>query len=114
VIKKILLAVVISATMTAPMYAQASESGIDDSVCRSVMELSRQMMKNRQVGVPVTDMMDVFVNDPSTDAKHKNLMMEIVMRAYDAPRYSTAEYQDKAADEFANSYYLDCMKSKMK
>ena len=113
-IKKILLAAAISAMMAAPTYAQVAESSIDDSVCRSVMELSRQMMTNRQVGVPVTDMMDVFVNDPNTDAKHKNLMMEIVMRAYDAPKYSTAEYQEEAADEFANGYYLDCMKSKMR
>lgn len=111
--KRILIVGVISTTMALPMYAQASESDIDDSVCRSVMELSKTVMEGRQVGVPVTDTMDVFVNDSDIDAKHKTLMMDIIIRAYDAPKYSTVEYQKEAADEFANSYYLDCMKSRM-
>lgn len=108
-IKKILWAAAISATMALPAFAVE----IDDSDCRFVMDLSKTVMESRQIGMSATTMTDVLVNN-SDDHKFKGLIMKMIIRAYDAPKYSSAEYQQEAASEFANGYYLDCMKTLIK
>lgn len=112
-IKKILLAAAISAMMAAPTYAQVAESSIDDSGCRFAMDLSEVVMKGRQLGVPITEPVDNFVG-ALEDKAEKDMVMKLILDAYDEPKYSTVEYQQEAVDEFANRYYLACMQSEMR
>jgi len=79
-------------------------------VCNTVHSVSTAIMKNRQVGTSLKKMMDV-ANDP-TNEKVAKLLTKIIVAAYEQPRFSVVENQEKAITDFANKLMLECVKAK--
>lgn len=69
--------------------------------CRAVFELAHATMIGRQSGVAMPDMM-ALAGSEFTD--------EVVRNAYEKPRYTTADFQQSAAIDFANEYYAACLR----
>jgi hypothetical protein len=83
-----------------------SESSDDwRSRCNSVGALSESIMSGRQHGVSMSKMMD------SANPEIRKLVEEIIIEAYDSPRYSTDAAQIRSIEEFRNEVYLQCAKS---
>jgi len=79
-----------------PMAVQAQNS----VVCAIVGDLAEVIMANRQVGVRVSDMMDIADNDPLVEA--------LVLEAYKIPRYSSDEMQRRSVENFRNEVETIC------
>jgi hypothetical protein len=69
--------------------------------CRAVFDLAHATMIGRQTGVAMPDMIALTSTELSGD---------VVRSAYATPRYTTADFQQAAATDFANEYYAECLR----
>lgn len=67
--------------------------------------MAKTIMENRHKGVAMSKMMAIEM-DPAIAEVTKAL----IMAAYEGPRYSTPEMQEKAAQDFENEAFLTCIK----
>ena len=101
---------IIAAMMFVPTITFAEEQKMTPAqTCGLVANLSKSIMDNRQIGVPLVDMIDV--PDNIEIEALANIVREIILEAYDRPKFSTKEYQIEAAEEFSNEVLLSCLKS---
>lgn len=73
--------------------------------CTPLSETAAQIMKSRQMGVPMSKVIGVFKEEGA--ALYRNLTVE----AYDSPRFSTKPMIEKAVSDFESKAFLDCYKA---
>lgn len=73
--------------------------------CAQASETAEVIMRNRQTGVSVIDMMKIANSSEST----KKMLTGLINEAFAEPAYSTPEYQQKAIREFGSQQYLMCL-----
>lgn len=71
--------------------------------CNYYESLAGIVMSSRQIGMKAVDVMANFPSD--------KFARELILQAYEAPKYSTQEMMDQAATEFSNKVYVDCMRA---
>ncbi len=93
--KKLLLA----ATLLAAMSAQANQ---DQEICDSYANLASIIMEQRQSGVSMREMMG------RADGRepHESMVVEV----YGMPQYSTPDFKNRAINEYADRWYLNCIR----
>lgn len=96
--KWILILSVFWAFLGAPAFAE----NLTDEECLRLYSLSELIMKSRQNGVPMPDVVKIFDGIET--------MRALVIVAYDEPRYGTDEMQARTIQEFADSVYARCLK----
>lgn len=79
----------------------------DDAFCQQLGELAKGVMRNRQIGVNMSDMMKIADSGRPEGPVLRNL----IIMAYDKPQYSTDSMQASAIQEFANEIQLTCYKA---
>ena len=99
--KTFLLAIILAFTTT----AHAETSATDDAVCIVVGMLAKQIMSARQSGVPMSKVMGVLDGE---DSNADGLTRQLTIQAYDYPRFSGSEYQERAITEFENEAMVMC------
>jgi len=70
--------------------------------CTRYAELAQQVMKARQVGVPLGDLIKTSTN--------ADLFTPLFMLAYEYPAYHSPEMQEKTISDFYASGFIGCMK----
>lgn len=80
--------------------ANASEYEPSHKYCSGIENIARKVMIGRQAGIPISSWME----DPQI------LLEEIVVAAYEKPRFKSKGAQKWAVDEFTNQWYLRCFK----
>lgn len=93
----------ISAAVAMSLTAQAEEK---QDICGMVNELAGSIMSARQRGVDMAQAMKLAGENAEAD-----FIRQIIIAAYEKPRYSVAENQQAAVTDFKNSVYLICVKS---
>jgi hypothetical protein len=78
----------------------------DDTFCQQIGELAKGVMRNRQMGVNMSDMMKVASSGKVEDP----FLRRLVIIAYDTPQYSSEAMQAQAVQEFSNQIQLTCYK----
>ena len=78
--------------------------------CSVLGDTSAKIMLARQGGMPMSKMMGI-ANGLSDDPETKILMTEIIVAAYDVPRYSVEENMTEAVIDFRNDVELECYKA---
>lgn len=74
--------------------------------CATMAGLAEGMMKARQAGVPMKT-----THKTVMETKEIRPLLEVLMKAaYNEPRYGSKEYQHRAVDEFASTWYSACLK----
>ena len=99
--KKLLL----SLLLAAPLAANASNSN-----CYIVLQMSNAIMKAKQVGVPITQMIN-FNEQQYKKIKDKNSrdIVDYMIRDADSQHdYSSQTYKDEQLNEFNAKYYGMC------
>jgi len=76
-----------------------AEGGVD---CESISKLGATVMSARQAGVPMSKMLPLM--------KGNSVGEDMVIAAYETPKFSTKEYRVKAEMEFEDEWYLQCVK----
>lgn len=70
------------------------------ALCQPIAEFAKAAMEARQAGVPLAQALKVSTMPA---------MQALIISAYRKPRYSTGEYQQRAAVEFANETLVACL-----
>ena len=94
--KKLTIAIIAAIGLTAAIEATA------DNPCEELHQLATTVMQARQNGAAMPEMMRIASDNP--------LARAIVQDAYNAPRFSTREYQQRETEDFANTVYAECLK----
>lgn len=84
----------------------AGSASADQGSCDAIGILAKSVMSARQGGVPMQDILSNGVGSK----KVSELTRLLAMAAYDQPRFSTEEHQERAITEFQNQMYLACLK----
>lgn len=84
---------------------QPPQSNTKEETCNNVSTLAHNVMKGRQTGMALSEMMK--------HSQGEDWIKELMIDAYDEPRYSTPEYQQRTITEFANTYYLRCFRNQL-
>lgn len=83
----------------------ATSGEITHEVCKELSFLSGTIMESRQEGVPMYDLMEIANQNPQLP-----IVKELVILAFEQPRYSVKSNQQDAVSEFQNEVYLECIK----
>lgn len=75
------------------------------SDCGPLADNAVSIMKARQAGMDMAKVMKA-VEDTGNSSKAR----ELVIQAYDSPRFATEKHQTRAVDDFRNDTYLACIK----
>lgn len=75
--------------------------------CNSTAKMAGTIMQARQAGM---DMGKVLETSSSSEA-FASKVRDLVVAAYESPRYSTEKNKARAVEDFRNDAYLACMKS---
>ena len=96
-IKSIIAAVITIILMSCnPVYA-------NDSQCTIHAKLAESTMHNRQLGIPLYQMMQLASEIKSKPVR--DIVEYITVEAYEVPLYNSAEYKERAKSEFSNKIY---------
>ena len=106
--KKIILAVLIS-SFSVGAFAT------DYSICTQQGQMAKSIMSIRQGGIlTAMELIEKLVpssKEVSPGTKRANdETMDLIIKAYDQPLYSTKEIAMETIKEFSNKVYIDCMK----
>ena len=108
--KNVITAVIVVSAFIGMTNVALAQTASKEQVCETVEKVAKGIMNNRQSGVPLTDMMKVM-NSPSA-GKFGGLAKTLTIMAYEKPRYSSKEMQQKSVVDFANDAMLICLKTK--
>lgn len=89
--------------------AAAGPSGQVVTECDPYAALAREIMQNRQAGIPMRKVMEVVGKTPETA-----YVRTLVVEAYDQPAYVTEPHQARAVTEFENKAYSACIKGQVR
>lgn len=70
------------------------------SHCRTLSQIASQIMRRRQTGAAMSDMMDSYSKDPA--------LVQLVLAAYVTNRMRAESNQETAAVDFGNEVYRAC------
>lgn len=98
-------------TMTAFVLAMTTPSLADDGVdtCSHASGLAHAIMEGRQAGVPAADMMKKVL--PVVPEGSHGLMRDLIVSAYETPRFSTDRVQQQAIGDFSDEVFVSCMQA---
>lgn len=92
--------------MALTIYGSAEASPASD--CKLHGQVAEAIMKNRQEGVPMANMMEV------AEKAKLGFATAVIRMAYNVPRYELQENQQKAIVDFENTIYGVCFDLKSK
>lgn len=78
------------------------------AMCQPISEFAKELMDARQAGVPLAQALTVARHN-ATVARHNATVQALIVSAYRKPRYSTPDYRERAAVDFANETLVTCL-----
>lgn len=92
------------------VWSNVSRADDTDSACATMGSLATSAMRGRQAGADMAQMMDATMKLATTPALQPvaKIMRNLIVLAYQSPRYSTEEMQTKAIQDFTNQAELGC------
>ena len=94
--KKLLLTV-------ATLLAVTSTAQADTEECTFISESAELIMQLRQSNAPISGVLEAV--------KEVELLVELVIKAYETPRYNSEEYKADAVTDFSNLAMVTCLQS---
>ena len=94
--KKLLLTV-------ATLLAVTSTAQADTEKCTFISESAELIMQLRQSNAPIADVLKI--------TEDFEVLLELVIKAYETPRYNSEEYKDNAIIDFSNLAMVSCLQS---
>lgn len=76
-------------------------------ICESYARYAELVMELRQIGAPLSNILAPLGSDSSTE---KEVMREIVLLAYEEPRYTTEAVQKREIQDFRNRIHVNCLR----
>lgn len=80
-----------------------------EDYCKSLSQIATGVMKLRQIGHDASDLIAVINRLAKTESERK-LYKNLIIEAYETPRFTTDSVRGKVIEDFRDSYYVECMK----
>lgn len=93
-----------------PLAAYADAVDEWQKVCESVSTFAETLMKARQNGVPMAEMMRIAESSPAAAKSAKTM----TVAAYERNRWNTEENKRREIENFRDENYLACIQAKKK
>ena len=77
--------------------------------CAHAADIAAAIMKGRQNGVPAAKMVKTIA--PLFPPQSQRLGKDMILSAYQKPRYNGPDYIDRAVSDFSDSVFVSCMGS---
>lgn len=91
------------ALVSSPAPARSIDwAGVD---CPRLYDVAENMMRSRQVGVPLPKILELLNKQPS---RWQSLFKLMALDAYGRPKYYSQEVQRDATRDFANEWATEC------
>ena len=102
---------IIAALSIAMLCITANADVNIEEYCLEVAKLSRAVMNSRQLGDPIENALAARDRafKQTKNERDKIIHTEIILEAYDVPRYFTDKFIQSEIDEFAAKNYIACM-----
>ena len=68
-------------------------------------------MDARQVGVPIDRSLEIARNVAKDNEFFLKISKQLVIDAYDQPKFATEKYRNEQVNEFAAKHYIACVKA---
>jgi len=100
--------IVLGASLAACLFAAQNAKASDDltSKCKSISTLAGTIMKARQAGTSMSEMMEVKIG-PDV----KDLATSMIVSAFETPRFNTEKIKQETISDFRDDWYLKCVKA---
>ena len=85
--------------LTLALALVANPLTAETDLCKSLGDLAETVMSLRQQGTEMSSMMAI---------SEEPFVREMILIAYDQPRFSSAEYQERATRDFRNEVEAGC------
>ena len=95
---KLLLAILV---VTSFNVSAKTDAEIINEYCSVIGKTASGIMTSRQKGTPIISMLKIFKREASR---------ELVLKAYDTPRYETYKHKHNSITEFSNKAVISCLK----
>ena len=95
--------IIIAAALTLSLTSFAEEPELD--VCDELNNLARSVMNARQAGMEMRQLIEVVRGNEASE-----VAIEIIIRAYEMPRFSVEKNKQNAIKDFQNEIYLQCIR----
>lgn len=86
--------------LTLTLLATPLAAETEDDNCKQLGVLAARIMEARQVGVPLSDMMEIV--------KGNDLLQALTIAAYQSSRFNTDAYRQEAITDFRNKVEVAC------
>lgn len=88
------------------LTALLSAPAMADDYCSELGKLAKTVMEVRQGGMSMATVMQVFAKDDN------EIYKQMVISAYESPRFTVDSYIQRNVEEFSNEWYLMCVKAR--
>lgn len=106
-ISAILITAGLASCSAGPVYAQNIPYIAMES-CADVASVAEFIMQSRQDGVPMKAQYDRA--EKTTDTAFKQWAKEVIIIAYNEPKYTSKTYKQQAVAEFGSRAFMECLK----
>jgi hypothetical protein len=79
--------------------------------CSDLEKAAASTMRMRQVGAPLGEVIALARKDEDKNKAASDYMINMAIKAYEAPKFASPDNQQNAITEFANKEMLHCLKS---
>ena len=106
----------IFAALSISLFCITTNASTDVNIegyCLEVAKLSRAVMTSRQYGDPIENALAVRDRafEKNNDDGARAINTEIIIEAYDVPRYFTEKFIQSEINEFAAKNYVTCIQT---
>jgi hypothetical protein len=105
---KALLLPIIFAFSTAINAETKANNEVEEATCLLIGQLAKGIMTARQSGTPMSKVINLLGGEASTI---NDLARQLIIDAYEQPRFSGDKYQQRAITEFENEAMVMCYKA---
>lgn len=98
-----ILTIATCVTILTATTASANKPTPED-FCEAFATASEAVMLGRQGGMSLSDSLAIADANPMRD-----LLRSVIMAAWQTPRYSTADYRERAVQEFRDNQHVLCL-----
>lgn len=98
---RVFSSLLLSILIAGPVLAEEENQGMP--TCEGVALIAEIIMKSRQAGVSLSRSLEIAEGD--------ELLREIALRAYEQPRMSTPQNQQRMIEDFRDELHLECIRA---
>ena len=91
-------------------FSASVQANGDISICMDISRASKSVMESRQNGAPMDAMIEIMQKG-DLDADNQRIFLQIIVAAYETPKFSIEENKTEAATEFASDQLVKCIKA---